>query len=133
MPLEELLDQRIAYSDIIMFVKYRHVQKVFGHNDGVVYADDRRVIKSTGENIINKLFKLKRVITYCLILCEVSFEPNNLLNSLWYRTIQALNVSRRDSGPDPPNFLDQIGLRFYSLRARLEFSFDVQPHIFYYI
>ena len=47
------------------------MQKVFGHNGGVVYADDGRVIKSTVENIINKLFKLKRVITYSLILCEV--------------------------------------------------------------
>ena len=34
-------------------------------------------------NIINKLFKLKKVINYSLILCEVSFEPNNLLNSLF--------------------------------------------------
>ena len=52
MPLEELLDQRIAYSDIIMFVKYRHVQKVFGHNDGVVYAEDGRVIKWTGKLLL---------------------------------------------------------------------------------
>ena len=52
MPLEELLDQRTAYSDIIMFVKYRHVQKVFGHNDGVVYADDGRVIKWTGKILL---------------------------------------------------------------------------------
>ena len=79
---------------------------VFGHNGGVVYADDGFVIKWTGDNIINKLFKLKKVITYSLKLCEMSFEPNNLLNSLWYRAIQALNVSKRDSGPDPPNFLE---------------------------
>ena len=70
------------------------------------------------ENIINKLFKLKKVITYSFVLCEVSFELNKLLNSLWYRAIQALNVSRRDSGPDRPNFLDEIGFRFFSPRAR---------------
>ena len=41
---------------------YRHVQKVIGHNGGVVYADDGRVIKWTGENIIhvNELLKLKK-------------------------------------------------------------------------
>ena len=51
--------------------EYNYTSRLFGHNGGVVYADDGRVIKSTVENIINKLFKLKGVITYNLILCEV--------------------------------------------------------------
>ena len=109
------------------------MQKVFFNNGGVVYADDGCVIKWTGENIIYKLYKLKKSYYLQFNTLLGVIEPNNLLNLLWYRAIQALNISRRDFSPDPPNFLDQIGLRFYSPSARLEFSFDVQPHMFHYI
>ena len=42
---------------------YGHEQKPFDHNVGIVYADDGRVIKWTGEYIIYKRFKLKK--WYC--------------------------------------------------------------------
>ena len=66
------------------------------------------------------------------MLCNVSFQPNYLLISLWYRAIQALHLSnipvqiRRI-------FSNTSVIDYYIiLRARFKLPYDVQPHIFYF-
>ena len=85
---------RISEVHMLRRCVYRYVQKVliFGHNGGVVYAEDGRVIKWTGE----KLFYLIEVLTYNLIVCvlkvpfraeliaEFALKSNHTSLILWF-------------------------------------------------
>ena len=56
-----------------------------------------------------------------------------LLNSLWYRAIQALNESRRDSGKDPPNSSNKSAFDFTASERDWSFLLMYSPDFLLYL